>query len=142
MPLGLLPDREYDEVVFQARAGDLWCCSRTVCPTISMPRAKSTDAADCAQVVQRCCDFTPKQIVDEIFADLDQFNTERFDDQTSDRDASETPGEQRPVALSMFRYSDGKLYCEAGRSRRHRAGGGHALLRVFRAIDSGCLARL
>ena len=25
---------------------------------------------------------TPKQIVDEVFADLDRFNTERFDDQT------------------------------------------------------------
>jgi hypothetical protein len=32
--------------------------------------------------VRRCCGLTTKEIVDEIFVDLDKFNTERFDDQT------------------------------------------------------------
>jgi serine phosphatase RsbU (regulator of sigma subunit) len=35
-----------------------------------------------ARVVRRCFDCPPQQIVEEIFADLDKFNTERFDDQT------------------------------------------------------------
>jgi len=33
-------------------------------------------------VVRRCCAQTPRQIVAEVFADLDHFNLERFDDQT------------------------------------------------------------
>ena len=35
-----------------------------------------------ARVVRRCCNLSPQKIVEEIFADLDRFNTERFDDQT------------------------------------------------------------
>jgi serine phosphatase RsbU (regulator of sigma subunit) len=35
-----------------------------------------------AYVVRRCCDCPPQKIVEEVFADLDNFNMERFDDQT------------------------------------------------------------
>ena len=83
VPLGLLPDREYDEVVFQARAGRP---GRAVLPTaspiISSSAGEEYGRGRLAQVVRRCGDCPPQKIVDEIFADLDEFNTERFDDQT------------------------------------------------------------
>ena len=35
-----------------------------------------------AQVMRRSGDLPPRRIVEEIFADLEKFNVERFDDQT------------------------------------------------------------
>ena len=35
-----------------------------------------------ATVLENCCGCPPDQIVRDIFADLDAFNTDRFDDQT------------------------------------------------------------
>jgi serine phosphatase RsbU (regulator of sigma subunit) len=35
-----------------------------------------------ARTVLRCSGLTPKEMVAAIFADLESFNTERFDDQT------------------------------------------------------------
>jgi sigma-B regulation protein RsbU (phosphoserine phosphatase) len=82
VPLGLLPDREYDEVVFQARENDLVILfSDGVSDHISVA-GEEYGRSGLTSVVRRCCDLTPKQVVDEIFADLDRFNTDRFDDQT------------------------------------------------------------
>jgi len=82
VPLGLLPDREYDEVTFQAREDDIVVLfSDGVSDHVSVA-GEEYGRGGLARVVQRCCDFTPRRIVDEIFADLDNFNTERFDDQT------------------------------------------------------------
>jgi sigma-B regulation protein RsbU (phosphoserine phosphatase) len=82
VPLGLLPDREYDEVVFQARPGDLIILySDGVSDHIS-PAGEEYGRGSLARAVRRCCDCPPRLIVDQIFADLDDFNTERFDDQT------------------------------------------------------------
>ena len=82
VPLGLLEDREYDEVQFQAREGDLVVLYSDGVSDHQSPAGDEYGRAKLAQVVQRACGLSPKQMVDEIFADLDRFNTERFDDQT------------------------------------------------------------
>ena len=51
-------------------------------PSLTLNREHASAFARLAQVVRRCADLTPKEVVAEIFADLDKFNTERFDDQT------------------------------------------------------------
>jgi len=82
VPLGLLPDREYDEVVFEAREGDLVILfSDGVSDHVSLT-GEEYGRSGLARVVRRCCDCEPQRIVEEVFADLDSFNMERFDDQT------------------------------------------------------------
>jgi phosphoserine phosphatase RsbU/P len=82
VPLGLLPDREYDEVTFQARDGDLVVLFSDGVSDHVGPAGEEYGRSSLARVVRRCFDLTPQQVVEEIFADLDRFNTERFDDQT------------------------------------------------------------
>ncbi len=82
VPLGLLADREYDEVVFQAREGDLVVLFSDGVSDHLSAAGEEYGRARLAEVVRRCSDLPPKQVVAEIFADLDTFNTERFDDQT------------------------------------------------------------
>jgi sigma-B regulation protein RsbU (phosphoserine phosphatase) len=82
VPLGLLPDREYDEVVFQALEGDLVVLFSDGVSDHVSTKGEEYGRSRLAQVVRRCADLTPKEVVAEIFADLDQFNTDRFDDQT------------------------------------------------------------
>jgi sigma-B regulation protein RsbU (phosphoserine phosphatase) len=81
-PLGLLPDREYEEIAFEARAGDLIVLfSDGVSDHESEARA-DYGSARLGRMVQRHCELTPARLVEEIFADLDSYNTARFDDQT------------------------------------------------------------
>ena len=82
VPLGLLPDREYDEVVFQALEGDLVVLFSDGVSDHVSTKGEEYGRGRLAQVVRRCADLTPKEVVAEIFADLDKFNTDRFDDQT------------------------------------------------------------
>jgi sigma-B regulation protein RsbU (phosphoserine phosphatase) len=82
VPLGLLPDREYDEVVYETRGDDLVILFSDGVSDHVDAAGEEYGRGGLARVVQRCCAFTPKQIVEEVFADLDNFNTERFDDQT------------------------------------------------------------
>jgi sigma-B regulation protein RsbU (phosphoserine phosphatase) len=82
VPLGLLPDRDYEEVTFQAQAGDM-----VVLFSDGVSDHISTDGADygsqrLGQILQRHSKLNPRQLVKKIFADLDSFNTVRFDDQT------------------------------------------------------------
>ena len=82
VPLGLLEDREYDEVVFQAMEGDLVVLFSDGVSDHLSPTGDEYGRGRIANVVRRCCSMTPKEVVEEIFADLDRFNTDRFDDQT------------------------------------------------------------
>ncbi len=82
VPLGLLEDREYDEVVFQALPGDLVVLFSDGVSDHLSPTGEEYGRSRLTEVVRRSCGLTPKEIVAEIFADLDKFNTDRFDDQT------------------------------------------------------------
>jgi sigma-B regulation protein RsbU (phosphoserine phosphatase) len=82
VPLGLLPDREYDEVEFHAQSGDLVVLFSDGVSDHMSPVGEEYGRGRLASVVRRCCEMSPKQVVAEIFADLERFNTVKFDDQT------------------------------------------------------------
>ena len=82
VPLGLLPDREYEEKVFEARQGDLVVLSSDGVTDHLNLAGEEYGRGRLAQVVRLHCDASPREVVEEIFADLDRFNEKRFDDQT------------------------------------------------------------
>jgi sigma-B regulation protein RsbU (phosphoserine phosphatase) len=82
VPLGLLPDREYDEVVFPAQAGDVVVLFSDGVTDHLDPAGKEYGRGRLAQVMRRVGDLAPRRIVEAIFADLEEFNKDRFDDQT------------------------------------------------------------
>jgi phosphoserine phosphatase RsbU/P len=82
VPLGLLENREYDEVVLQAMEGDLVVLFSDGVSDHLSATGEEYGRSRLANVVRRCCNMTPDQVVAEIFADLDRFNLDRFDDQT------------------------------------------------------------
>jgi sigma-B regulation protein RsbU (phosphoserine phosphatase) len=82
VPLGLLPDREYDEKIFNAKSGDIVVLFSDGVSDHLDPNGEEYGRGRLAEVMRRCCGLTTAEIVQEIFADLDRFNTERFDDQT------------------------------------------------------------
>lgn len=82
VPLGLLPDREYDEVVFPAQPGDLVVLFSDGVSDHLNPAGEEYGRSRLAKVVKASCDHSPQHIVDEVFADLERFNTVKFDDQT------------------------------------------------------------
>ena len=82
VPLGLLPDREYDEVKFQAQSGDLIVLFSDGVSDQLSPSGEEYGRGRLAKVVRRCANLSPCEVVDTIFADLETFNAERFDDQT------------------------------------------------------------
>jgi sigma-B regulation protein RsbU (phosphoserine phosphatase) len=82
VPLGLLPDRDYEETRFQAEKGDLIVLFSDGVSDHLSPEGEEYGAARLGKILQRDCALTPEKLVKNIFADLDQFNTVRFDDQT------------------------------------------------------------
>jgi len=82
VPLGLLPDREYEEKAFQTHQGDLIVLFSDGVSDHLSPTGEEYGRSSLAQVVRKYCDSPPAKVVEEIFADLDRFNTDRFDDQT------------------------------------------------------------
>ncbi len=82
VPLGLLPNREYEEKLFQAQAGDLLVLFSDGVSDHLSETGEEYGRGHLLEVLKRCSHLTPQEVVNEIFADLDRFNTERFDDQT------------------------------------------------------------
>jgi sigma-B regulation protein RsbU (phosphoserine phosphatase) len=82
VPLGLLPNREYDERTFEAMSGDVMVLFSDGVSDHLSPDGEEYGRASLANVLRRFHDRTPQEIVQEIFADLDRMNLERFDDQT------------------------------------------------------------
>ncbi len=82
VPLGLLPGREYDEVVFEAHIGDIVVLFSDGVSDHLSPGGEEYGRHRLAEVVRRTQTLEPSRIIEEIFADLDKFNTDRFDDQT------------------------------------------------------------
>jgi sigma-B regulation protein RsbU (phosphoserine phosphatase) len=82
VPIGLLPDREYDEVTFEAREGDVLVLFSDGVTDHLSPAGEEFGRSRLAQAIRGCRDMSPAAMVDKIFEDLDRFNLERFDDQT------------------------------------------------------------
>jgi sigma-B regulation protein RsbU (phosphoserine phosphatase) len=82
VPLGLLPDRDYEEIVFQTRPGDLVVLFSDGVSDHLSEASEEYGSARLAKILQRDCGLEPREIVRNIFADLDGFNLVRFDDQT------------------------------------------------------------
>jgi sigma-B regulation protein RsbU (phosphoserine phosphatase) len=82
VPLGLLPDREYEEISFQSQPGDLIVLYSDGIPDHLSPAGEEYGRARLANVIKSSCNLTAQDVVDAIFGDLDRFNREPFDDQT------------------------------------------------------------
>ncbi len=82
VPLGLLDEREYEEVVFQAHRGDTMVLYSDGVTDHLSPDGHDYGRTRLSHVVLRMCEEPAEAIVTEILADLDRFNTTPFDDQT------------------------------------------------------------
>jgi phosphoserine phosphatase RsbU/P len=82
VPLGLLDEREYEEVVFQAHQGDTMVLYSDGVTDHLSPDGKDYGRERLSTVVRRMCDQSPARMVAAILEDLDKFNTVPFDDQT------------------------------------------------------------
>ena len=82
VPLGLLDEREYEEVVFQAHRGDIIVLYSDGVTDHLSPDGHDYGRHRLAQAVRRTCDQPAESIVAEILAELDRFNSTPFDDQT------------------------------------------------------------
>jgi phosphoserine phosphatase RsbU/P len=82
VPIGLLPDREYDEIEFQAQPGDMIVLYSDGVSDHMSPDGKEYGRGRLAKVVRKRCGQEPDEVVQAVYADLDKFNTTLFDDQT------------------------------------------------------------
>lgn len=82
VPLGLLPDRDYEEITFEAQAGDVIVLYSDGISDHMSPSGQEYGRWRLAHVVRSHSKKTAQQILDAIFADLDHFNRDLFDDQT------------------------------------------------------------
>ncbi|HUB82754.1 MAG TPA: GAF domain-containing protein [Bryobacteraceae bacterium] len=82
VPVGLLDAREYEEIAFQAEAGDnIILYSDGITDHVS-PDGREYGRGRLAHVVRSGCRLSAGNLIAAIFADLDRFNTTAFDDQT------------------------------------------------------------
>ncbi len=82
VPLGLFPDREYDEITFQTEPGDTIVLYSDGISDHMSPQGEEYGRKRLGRLIGRACQLTPQEIVEAVFADLDRYNTVRFDDQT------------------------------------------------------------
>jgi sigma-B regulation protein RsbU (phosphoserine phosphatase) len=82
VPLGLLPDRDYEEISFQARPGDVLVLYSDGIPDHLSPSGEEYGRRQLTNVVRANCHLSAQGVIDAIFADLDRVNRELFDDQT------------------------------------------------------------
>lgn len=82
VPLGLLPDREYEEISFQSQPGDLIVLYSDGIPDHLSPSGEEYGRSRLSEVIKSSCNLTAQEVVDSIFSNLDRFNREPFDDQT------------------------------------------------------------
>jgi len=84
IPLGLLPNTEHEEVVFEGRPGDLLVLYSDGVPDQTDAQGREYGRDRLIQTLRRVCQLPPKAVVEEIFADVDRFSghSNAFDDQT------------------------------------------------------------
>jgi sigma-B regulation protein RsbU (phosphoserine phosphatase) len=82
VPLGLLPDREYEEAIFRAQPGDMIVlCSDGITDHLS-PEGEEFGRERIGRIIAQSCELGPHGVVQTLFDELDRFNPVKFDDQT------------------------------------------------------------
>jgi sigma-B regulation protein RsbU (phosphoserine phosphatase) len=84
VPAGLLEDREYEEIVFQAESGDVLVLYSDGVPDQLNAKEEEYGKTRLARVLKAACHLPAEQIADRILSDVDEFTdgTATFDDQT------------------------------------------------------------
>ena len=84
VPIGLLEDREYDEVVFQAEAGDLLLFYSDGVEDQLNAAGEEFGRGRLVRALKRDCAMRPKDLVVSIFEELDAYveDTPITDDQS------------------------------------------------------------
>jgi phosphoserine phosphatase RsbU/P len=84
IPLGLLPERDYEETVVEARAGDLVVLYSDGITDQPNPTGEEYGRGRLIQLVRTVCSEPPGSVIAALFADLDRFTefAPAFDDQT------------------------------------------------------------
>jgi phosphoserine phosphatase RsbU/P len=82
VPLGLLESREYEEVEFQAQAGDIVVLYSDGISDHLSADGREYGRGRLAQVVRANSGKSAVDLIGAIFKDLDKFSTTAFDDQT------------------------------------------------------------
>jgi phosphoserine phosphatase RsbU/P len=84
VPAGLLDDREYEEITFEAQSGDLIVLYSDGITDQPNPREEDYDRRRLSRSLRRLCGRSPKEVADGILADLDKFTDGApvHDDQT------------------------------------------------------------
>jgi sigma-B regulation protein RsbU (phosphoserine phosphatase) len=84
IPLGLLPERDYEETVVEARAGDLVVLYSDGITDQPNPAGDEYGRGRLIQLVRTVCSEPPGSVIAALFVDLDRFTefAPAFDDQT------------------------------------------------------------
>jgi len=82
IPLGLLDAREYEEVPFQAEAGDVLVLYSDGITDHLNASSHEFGRGRLAQMIRTHCHQPPADLIGSIFAELDRWSTTAFDDQT------------------------------------------------------------
>ena len=82
VPVGMLPDREYEEVVFQTEPGDVILLYSDGLPDHLDAAGEEYGRTRLSNVLRSTSHLPAQKVADAIFEDLDRFNTEAYDDQT------------------------------------------------------------
>ena len=84
MPLGLLENREYEEIQFQTEPGDTIVLYSDGLPDQGNRRGEEYGRSRIAKVTRANCHLSAQEITEKIFEALDRFSSgaAKFDDQT------------------------------------------------------------
>jgi sigma-B regulation protein RsbU (phosphoserine phosphatase) len=84
IPLGLLPERDYEETLVETRPGDLVVLYSDGITDQLNPAGDEYGRGRLIQLVKTVCDQPPEAVIPALFADLDNFTefAPAFDDQT------------------------------------------------------------
>jgi sigma-B regulation protein RsbU (phosphoserine phosphatase) len=84
VPLGLLEERDYEEIAFQTQPGDTIVLYSDGVPDQLNRRGEEYTRARLTKVVRANCELPASGITEKIFQDVDKFSagSDAFDDQT------------------------------------------------------------
>jgi sigma-B regulation protein RsbU (phosphoserine phosphatase) len=82
IPIGLLETREYEEVTFQAQAGDVIVLYSDGITDHLNAAGIEFGRGRLAQVVRSHCHVSAQGLIDAIFSEMDKFSMVAFDDQS------------------------------------------------------------